>query len=514
MHHQFARPCSRPAPAAIAAVLALVTPLLVFVTAAPAHAAGAVTVSVSGKGDVSGPGIICNESGGPDCSESYPDVRECDDAETPPICWNSPPDVTLTAGGDRSGYAFQRWDGCDPPDSGRTCHLTVDSARHPTARFSDVQAPAVTGLSPGSGVQRGTITTSVGASDNSGTVARVEFRLRGVLVATDTSAPYSASVNTLTMADGPAELRATAYDQAGHSSFTAASLTIDNTAPTVAVTGGPDHGVFSTGSTQTWTFEASDTTSGVAAVQCSVVPVGSPPSFGACSGGSTSHSVDNRPPGSYEFTVQARDQGGLTSTASRRFTVDGTPPTLVVASGPEDGSLQRPGAQTWGLEATDDHGTPAVTCGVAARGTVPALGPCSGGDSHTSGPLEGGSWTFTARAEDGVGHVTTTTRSFVVDALRPRVGKVAPRARSRTRDRTPLVKAVLRDEVLPGVAGTVRAGDVRLLVDRRRRPFTLDGSRLAWQAGRLSPGSHTVKLVVADEAGNRTRKSWWFTVRR
>ena len=41
------------------------------------------------------------------------------------------------------------------------------------------------------------------ASDNVG-VDRVEFKVRGVVVATDTSAPFSANFDTKTVADGAA----------------------------------------------------------------------------------------------------------------------------------------------------------------------------------------------------------------------------------------------------------------------------------------------------------------------
>lgn len=293
----------------VAAVIALLFTLAAFAFAAsPAFAAGTVTVNVAGQGSASGPGIDCNQSGAPDCSEFYPNVEECD--PDPRIgCFFVPPDVELTAGPDANGFVFDNWAGCDAA-SLRACQMTVSTSRGVTANFRDAQAPSVTSPSPASGVQRGTITISAGASDNSGMVNRVEFRVRGNLVATDNSAPYSASFNTASVADGAATIRATAIDAAGNSAFTESNITIDNTAPTLSVTSGPDGQTFGPGSTQTWTFSAGDATSGVASVQCSVVATGSPTSFGACSG-SGSHSVTGKPEGNYTFTVRARDNGGL-----------------------------------------------------------------------------------------------------------------------------------------------------------------------------------------------------------
>ena len=92
---------------AMAATLLLLAAMLVL-GANPAFASGTVTVSVAGKGDATGPGIVCNESGGLDCSESYPSQLECEyfpvlDRQ---ICSFVPQTIELTAGDDRSGYAF------------------------------------------------------------------------------------------------------------------------------------------------------------------------------------------------------------------------------------------------------------------------------------------------------------------------------------------------------------------------------------------------------------------------
>ncbi len=77
--------------------------------ASPAFASGTVTVSVQGKGDVSGTGVNCNESGGTDCSEFYADTtyEECDPERKPPcITFTESPTVEFTAGLDRSGYVY------------------------------------------------------------------------------------------------------------------------------------------------------------------------------------------------------------------------------------------------------------------------------------------------------------------------------------------------------------------------------------------------------------------------
>ena len=59
----------------ITAAFALLLTTLVAVVAlgGPAAAAGTVTVSVSGQGSVTGAGINCTQTGGPDCCTAVPE---------------------------------------------------------------------------------------------------------------------------------------------------------------------------------------------------------------------------------------------------------------------------------------------------------------------------------------------------------------------------------------------------------------------------------------------------------
>ena len=170
--------------------LLLALALLAFgaVQAASAAASGTVTVTVAGQGSATGPGINCTQSGGPGCSASYPDQEVCEfDPETrQQICYFEPQTVEVVAGSDANGYAYQGWTGCDSV-SGRTCSVAVTENKSLRVSFNDVQAPSVGSVSPSGGVQRGTITLGATASDNSGAVDRIEFRVRGQLVGIDTT---------------------------------------------------------------------------------------------------------------------------------------------------------------------------------------------------------------------------------------------------------------------------------------------------------------------------------------
>lgn len=219
----------------VRALLALCVALVGLVVApSPAWAAGVVTVTVTGHGTVTGPGISCGPASSGDCSQPYADVEvgeECDpeDPMAPCVPIYESQVVELTASTGSNGYVFSGWTGCEQV-SGTKCTITMDSSHEVTARYADVLPPSVT-WSGVSGPVRGVIELAASAADNTGTVTRVDFRVRGVLLGWDTTAPYSRPFNTADWADGPATVQATAYDAAQNESTVRSTITIDNTAP-------------------------------------------------------------------------------------------------------------------------------------------------------------------------------------------------------------------------------------------------------------------------------------------
>ncbi len=91
----------------------------------------------------------------------------------------------------------------------------------------DTTPPAVSVTAPPGDVSR-TVTLEVSVSDNVG-VASVEFRVGGTLIATDSTAPFTADWDTGTVADGAHEISAVARDAAGNSTTSAGVLvTVSN----------------------------------------------------------------------------------------------------------------------------------------------------------------------------------------------------------------------------------------------------------------------------------------------
>lgn len=125
-------------------------------------------------------------------------------------------------------------------------HGRVDAAAAVAAALAspaaDTQAPAVAITSPGAAATlTGVTNIDVAASDNLG-VSRVELKVNGRLVASDSVAPYQFSWDSASLANGSATLTALAYDAAGNLATSNAvtvsvynPLAADTTPPTVRI---------------------------------------------------------------------------------------------------------------------------------------------------------------------------------------------------------------------------------------------------------------------------------------
>ena len=288
-----------------------------------------------------------------------------------------------------------------------------------TAIFRDAAVPSVALGQPGAGPVAGTMSLGATASDNVG-VDRVEFKVRGVVVATDTTAPFTASFDTKSVADGVAGVVATAVDTSGLSASTSTvNVTIDNTKPALTV-GGPNNTTFGPGTTQNWTIAATDPTSGLFQVRCSLVAAGAGTSFAACSGGNGAHSATGKPHGSYVLTVRAVDNAGNVTEVARTFSIDAIAPETTIDSGVDDGATTTSTSLTWAMSASEAGST--FECRVFPAALTPgAFAPCSSGTSHTASGFAPGVYTFETRATDAVGNVETTSvkRTFTVEDAPP-----------------------------------------------------------------------------------------------
>ncbi len=197
---------------------------------------------------------------------------------------------------------------------------------------ADTVAPTVSASETGSS---GTITLSANASDNVG-VTKVEFYVDGALKATSSAAPYSASLNSTTLANGSHSLTAKAYDAAGNVGnsasvpFSVSNGSTDTTAPTVTASESGSSGTITLSAT------ASDNV-GVSKVEFYV--------DGVLKGSDTtspysmtlaSSTLSN---GSHSLVAKAYDAAGnVGSSSTVSFSVSNTATQLIVNGGFESGA--------------------------------------------------------------------------------------------------------------------------------------------------------------------------------
>jgi subtilisin family serine protease len=95
----------------------------------------------------------------------------------------------------------------------------------------DTTPPTATLSTPAAGTVSGTVTLTATASDDVG-VARLEFLVDGVVVATDTATPFSFAWNSGSVANGSHALGARATDTSGNASaISSVAVTVSNTTP-------------------------------------------------------------------------------------------------------------------------------------------------------------------------------------------------------------------------------------------------------------------------------------------
>src|SRR5260221_11301930 len=188
------------------------TPPTVSITApaAASTVSGSVTVSATAADNVGVVGVQFLLDGA--------NLGTEDTASPYSVTWNT----ATAANGSHTLSARAR----DAAGNTATASVTV------TVNNPDTTPPTVSISAPANGATvLATITVSATASDNVG-VAGVQFQLDGAnLGAEDTTAPYSVSWNSTTVANGSHTLSAIAPDAAGNKTTATITVTVNNPAP-------------------------------------------------------------------------------------------------------------------------------------------------------------------------------------------------------------------------------------------------------------------------------------------
>ena len=98
------------------------------------------------------------------------------------------------------------------------------------------------------------------------------------------------------------------------------------------------------------------------------------------------------------------------------------------------------------------------------------------------------------------------------DKAKPTISRLSPRPGAKTFDRTPTIRATIKDN-----RTNLRKGNIKLYVDGRRKTnfrYSTGTDRLSYTIRRLAYKRHSVRIVTKDAAGNTAAKSWRFTVKK
>src|SRR5207245_2355149 len=225
--------------------------------------------------------------------------------------------------------------------------LVTDNADNTTItslpdKVVDNTAPnvALVGAPTEGAVVTGNVGISASAADATSPIASVEFFVRGSSINTDTTAPFSASLDTSTLTDGLYDCRVVATDGTGNTGTSAvrANRRVDNTPPTGALTA-PAPGATVGGTNVHLAASTADGAagSGVASVTYEMRPTGGG-SFTTISSSTTAPfdgtwNTTGLATGDYDLRPLIADQAGNTFTGGTvTVHVDATAPTVVLSN--------------------------------------------------------------------------------------------------------------------------------------------------------------------------------------
>lgn len=288
-----------------------------------------------------------------------------------------------------------------------TSGLQTTSAPVSVTVSNDTTAPSVSVIAPSDGASlSGTTTLEATASDNV-SIASVQFRVDGSVVATDATAPFSGSWNSGSATNGAHTIDAVATDTAGNSTTSApVSVTVTNTAapPTVSLTA-PTNGATVAG--QATVSASASSAAGITSVAFQVD--GSTFATDTTAPYSATWSTTTSANGSHTLNaVATAGDSQSTTSADVNVTVnnDTTSPTVSVTA-PAAGATVS-GTVTLQATAADDTAVQSVQFlvdGVVVN--TDASAPYS--YAWASGSVPNGSRSITAIARDPSGNQTTSS---------------------------------------------------------------------------------------------------------
>lgn len=294
------------------------------------------------------------------------------------------------------------------------------------------------------------------------------------------------------VADGTYSISGGAEDRAGNRGQAAASIVVDNTPPSVAITrpaaDAAIRGVVTVGSS------AGDLGSGVGSVQFAVD--GTPFANAAVAPYQADLDTTQLTPGVHALAVTAMDRVGNSASASENITVDNIPPEVTFLS-PAPGAWVRQQVAIQ-LSASDNLTLSSVTLLVDGSAVATLLVPPFQ-FTLDSTALAQGPHQLTATATDSAGNGTSINQAINVDNIAPSAALDSPANSSRLRGVVAVQGSASDDQGLSTVSLQI---DGATVATASSSPVTY-----SWQTSGAADGSHVVEVVATDLSGNSQRSA-------
>lgn len=267
----------------------------------------------------------------------------------------------------------------------------------------------------------GTVALTATATPSSGTtIKKVDFYRGSTLIASDTTAPYSATWSNA-MA-GTYSLTAKATDSKNKSTTSSAVSIVVDTPPTASLTAPAANTVFAAGSNITLTANATDNDGTVAKVEF----YGGGTLIGTATASPYTVTWSNAPVGSYSLTAKATDNKGITTTSTAVPVVVNAPPTVSITSPSASQTFATPVNVTITASAADSDGS--ITKVEFYQGSTLIGTATAAPYSVFWNSAPSGAYVLTAKATDNRGAITTSTAVPIFVDVPPTVTLTSPLA--------------------------------------------------------------------------------------
>jgi uncharacterized delta-60 repeat protein len=124
-----------------------------------------------------------------------------------------------------------------------------------------------------------------------------------------------------------------------------------------------------------------------------------------------------------------------------------------------------------------------------------------------------GTRTVYVQYRDGVENVSTKQDTIKLDSIKPTVSGMSPRHGSVITDRTPTIKATVRDNMTNLSKGNIRLYVAGKAIPASKFSYSRATDRLVYNSPKLGTGKKEVRIVARDAAGNVGARSWYFRIR-